>query len=301
MEQRKRASKACRQCRQSKVKCDVAQRGVPCSRCSSIEEASRCQLLPSRRGGHRQHSIRDTQIQSQAHEQHQRSTPAVTVESNATALEGSLGNPHDWIGVFENFLLSRGKDAAIEDASITFLGESFPLSHLFELDSTGRRLQLHHPAPQRAETSLSPQTPSQRPSADEAFLAAKGCLSAPSAECLEVLVPTFVKRFYPLYPVVILPDFLQRLQDGTLSLAVLHAACCAACSFCSLAELTPLGFKSRKEARDTFYLRAKLIFDFGYEKDKVALLQTITLLSFWPSGPDDVVSISSRVTFTCSK
>lgn len=290
MEQRKRSSKACRPCRISKVKCDVAQSGVPCSRCRSLSDgSSRCQILPSRRGGHRQHSTRQGQGQSRDVEDATQATPTQIVDINSTLAEGTLGNPRDWIGVFEKFLRSKDQDAAIEDASITFLGESFPLSHLLEIDSNGRRLQLHHPAPQPTETSLSPQTPShQRPGADEAFLRAKGCLSAPPAECLEVLIPAFVTKFYPLYPVVILSDFLQRLEDKTLSFAVLHAACCAASSFCSLAELTPLGFRSRKEARDTFYLRAKLIFDFGYEKDKVALLQTTALLSFWPSGPDDI-------------
>jgi Fungal specific transcription factor domain len=43
------------------------------------------------------------------------------------------------------------------------------------------------------------------------------------------------------------------------------------------------GYKSRLHARRLFYEKVKILFDLGYETDKIVLLQTVLLLTFW--GP----------------
>ncbi|KAJ5292095.1 hypothetical protein N7478_001346 [Penicillium angulare] len=60
-----RAAKACKRCRQRKIKCDVVQNGTPCSRCrmDSVEE---CELIVSRRGTYDRRTARQLRHQHSA-------------------------------------------------------------------------------------------------------------------------------------------------------------------------------------------------------------------------------------------
>jgi hypothetical protein len=64
---------------------------------------------------------------------------------------------------------------------------------------------------------------------------------------------------------------------------LLHAVCFIGATFCDLSVIYKSSFKSRFHARRTFYDKAKVLFDVGYEVDKFTLLQTVIMLSFW--GP----------------
>ena len=215
------------------------------------------------------------------------------------------GYPHastdqSWDAVFETLLDSQGRNGMVENATVTFLGESFPLAHLLETISQRGGIHILHPPEASNDEVLSPRYnhPAHLAEEDVQYLAAKHCLNMPVKQCSDVLVSAFVDRVYPLYPVVVLHDFLADLRSGSLSLLLLNAVCCAGSSFCNLADLTPLGFKSRKDARDTFYRRAKLLFDFGYESNKITILQSTTLMSFWPSKPQDTWTFYHYIGFS---
>lgn len=328
MDSRQRSSAACRQCRSSKVRCDVSRTGTPCSRCRLRNETN-CQLLPSRRGAHNRSKLRERNGSEQSEQFNAEQLSASRSGShqealNAQSTDGRLVRPSpgeiivtsaqtarresnthsassegpSWAGVFETLLKARGKDNAIGDASITFLGETFPLTHLLgSVEQDG--IRLHHPVASSSDALPSQHDyPTHLSSEDLQCLKLKDCLSIPPKDCLEVLIAAFVEKVYPIYPVVILEDFLDKYRSKSLPLILMHAACCAGSSFCSLAQLTPLGYTSRQEVRDTFYHRAKLLFDFGYEDNKITILQSTTLLSFWPSGPQDVWSFYQWIGFS---
>ncbi|KAK3714325.1 hypothetical protein LTR37_007911 [Vermiconidia calcicola] len=339
MKAQKRAPSACWSCRASKVRCDVARTGVPCSRCR-LRGENGCRLVPSKRGRHHQNSkqreqptqtdsdqrpclaggettvtLGDPPLNSppsrnpsgsiptasqqpaagsilqgwQQPAQERSESPQALSQHTASTYRPRAFTEPSWNAVFETLLDSQRQDGAVENATVTFLGESFPLSHL--LSSIAQRGGIHvlHPPEVHDEGTLPHRhgSPARFSDEDIRYLAANHCLSMPPKDCLDVLVPAFVERVYPLYPVVILRDFLGDLRSGSLPLILLNAVCCAGSSFCDLADITPLGFKSRKDARDTFYRRAKLLFDFGYESNKITILQSTTLMSFWPSRPRD--------------
>lgn len=52
-------------------------------------------------------------------------------------------------------------------------------------------------------------------------------------------------------------------------------------SLCSDTSFATTGFHDRYQAKNTFYQRAKDIYDIGWEADTIALLQSLFLLSFW--------------------
>ena len=349
MQARQRAPRACQHCRASKIRCDVAQVGVPCSKCQERGEDN-CQLLPSRRGRgdvtrrrsqdrgqvnarsvwpSRENGSNRGEIRAGMDREPPTDTATLPSTQAATIHLGfgefeqprSASNPthaasmrseeqplvltntpsitegDTWVAAFEAFLSSRGQDRAIEKASITFLGESFPLAHV--LGGFRQGIRMNHSTPQAVEASPSEHERGTHLSReDERYLKSKGCLSLPSDECLAVLTNVFVEKVYPLYPVVILEDFLRQSKTRSLPLILLHAACCAACSFSTLAQLTALGFTSRNEARNRFYQRAKLLFDFGYETNKITILQSTTLLSFWPSRPRDTWTFYHWISFS---
>ncbi|KAE8423565.1 fungal-specific transcription factor domain-containing protein [Aspergillus pseudocaelatus] len=197
-----------------------------------------------------------------------------------------------WSSIFESLLEPRCQTHAVDKASITYLGESFPLATVLEDLRREGRLQLHHPGPAQTRSPVpSPATNSHQShlsDADTSFLQSKGAFQLPPPACGDVLFNTFVERVYPFYPVVIMSDLIQQYKDKTVPYILLHAIYFAGAAFCPLSSLHLAGFSNRRTVLETFYNRAKLLFDFGYEREKVVLLQSVVLLTFWPSSPADI-------------
>lgn len=193
--------------------------------------------------------------------------------------------------MFEKFLEQQGQ--SVEDATntcdIIFMSDASPLtfaleeardrnnkpvlhdadSHFSNSDRTGTVDCADHPA------HLSPQ--------DVGYLRVKGAFERPTEDALAAMVAAFVERFNPLYAIVDLGQFKDSLSAGTLPWILLHAVCFIGSTFCDLSVVHRAGFKGRWHARRHFYDKAKLLFDIGYETNKIVLLQCVIMLSFW--GP----------------
>lgn len=330
MAPRIRAGSACQNCHARKSKCDAQQNGTPCSGCRR-RSLNDCRIMRSNRGQYtRKSRFRTATIQEQPeivesnhidpivpplseNEISQISNPVqpspnifgTTLDSLGDIIESfpveaapsTANGTHvsennvSWAQMFESFLESRGRERAVEKASITYLGESFPLTTVLEDLRREGRLKLHHPGPTQAALVSSPSGTGIHPphiaASDISYLQSKGAFVLPERSCLEVLVRAFAEKVYPFYPMVILQEFLQQYEDGTIPWVLYHAVCFAGASFCPLSALHMAGFPSRRLAVETFYNKAKLLFDFAYEKDKIVLLQSVTLLTFWPSSPSD--------------
>ena len=151
--------------------------------------------------------------------------------------------------------------------------------------------RLHHPGPPLEEDRSDEEQTAHHAShllpEDLLFLRAKQAFTYPEDETLQALVSTFVHRFFPLYPVVNLEEFLAQYESKTIPWILLHAICFAAATFCPMATLHRAGFTGRKQARSEYYRRAKALFDIGYESNKLVVLQCTILLSFWGGGPNN--------------
>ncbi|KAB8213366.1 fungal-specific transcription factor domain-containing protein [Aspergillus novoparasiticus] len=60
----------------------------------------------------------------------------------------------------------------------------------------------------------------------------------------------------------------------------------AGASFAPLSALRHAGYDSRLSAKADFYTKAKLLYDFGYESDRVRVVQALLLLSYWQDKQD---------------
>jgi alkylhydroperoxidase family enzyme len=320
MEHRQRASAACELCRRSKLKCDITRSGPPCTRCRSRGEGdtNACRLLQSKRGQNPRRRKRKSLAESPSTTSQvasvvttsangiQRNDPGVPPTSDSiVAVDDSLQDATNarqsvsWRSAFEALLRSAGDRVTSRSASLALDVASFPLAAVFCQDNNDITLQ----SGQAEDSAENEQDSWNRlrqaiPEAERAFLEAKGCLRPPSKACQDTLFPIFLQKFLPLYPIIDREVFVSKRRQGTLALIFQHAVCGAAISFCSLASLTPLGFSSRRDAWESFFGKAKCLFDFRYERQRITLLQTCVCLSFWPSnGPADVFNTFQWIGF----
>lgn len=194
---------------------------------------------------------------------------------------------------FEDFLDEHGYGGdALEKCGIIFMNEASPLTFALEelrrskgesLHDVGSSLSKHAQDDTGNAAPNASVHPSHLSATTYTYLNDHGAFVFPSAELLSSLVNAFLNHFLPVYPIVDRKDFEQRYQEQKLPWILMHAVCFVGATFCEQDILHQAGFRRRWHARRSFYDKAKVLFDTGYEINKVTLLQTVLMLTFW--GP----------------
>ncbi|GAP84033.2 putative cutinase transcription factor 1 beta [Rosellinia necatrix] len=127
---------------------------------------------------------------------------------------------------------------------------------------------------------------------DVVYLRAKGALSVPSLSLQKALLHAYTEYVHPYMPLLDLHDFLNIVdaRDGSrgqTSLFLYQAIMFCATAFVSNKVLKEAGYASRKEARRAFFSKARLLYDFDYENDRLLLVQGLLLMTYWYETPDD--------------
>lgn len=125
-------------------------------------------------------------------------------------------------------------------------------------------------------------------SADQAYLKSQSCFTLPSSGALYRLMTVYFQNVHPNLPLINEGDFWDLwptssdggFRLGNFSLFVLHSMCFAASSFAPEEYIQDCGLTNGAVARENFHRRAKLIFDFGFEKNPLHLSQGALLLSY---------------------
>lgn len=198
--------------------------------------------------------------------------------------------------MFDHFLNKRQdhkRREFMDKASITYLGESFPLAIILEDFREGGMPKLHHPAPpypsltpHDSQDNDSQQHPSHVPPQEIEFLTAKGAFDFPEKEQWGSFMDVFLERVFPIYPIFNRNELVQQYRDNTLPPILIHSICFLVATFCPLVLLHRAGHSSRREARFSYYQKAKALFDAQYELNKLVILQTVIMMSFWGGGPN---------------
>ncbi|KAL2678869.1 hypothetical protein Neosp_009621 [[Neocosmospora] mangrovei] len=105
--------------------------------------------------------------------------------------------------------------------------------------------------------------------------------------CIPALESYFT-WFHPCFPVIDRADFSKKLAASSVSYLLLQSMLFIAVTYCDEDVVTAMGFGGRTEAKSVLYTRARLLFHADWEKDKITLLQSLFLMSFWRGGPSDV-------------
>ncbi|RFU34870.1 hypothetical protein B7463_g1443, partial [Scytalidium lignicola] len=208
--------------------------------------------------------------------------------SNPANARASSQNEPSWGTVFGYFLEHR-KDL-LDKATITYIGESFPLSIVLEDLKEGGSLLLHHPGPP-STPSEAEKTKEEHPAhmqpEDLGLLQSKRVFECPQEAILDALVSVFLEDVYPTYPIVNHAEFHEQYKAQKIPWLLLHSICFMAATYCPLSLIHSAGFSGRSEGRATYYKKAQILFDSGYEKNKLVVLQSAILLTFWGGNPND--------------
>lgn len=192
--------------------------------------------------------------------------------------------------MFERFLeqQSQNPEDATANCGIVFMSGASPLTFALE-EAQGSKNAIEtplHEAESRFPKGDSTKTieddvhPSHLSLQDITYLKDKGAFERPKGNVSDAMVAAFVERFHPLYSIFDLNAFEESFKAGTLPWILFHSVCFIGATFCELSVIHRAGFKGRWHVRRQFYDKAKLLFDIGYETNKIALLQSVLMLSF---------------------
>ncbi|TAQ86733.1 hypothetical protein B7494_g4961 [Chlorociboria aeruginascens] len=134
--------------------------------------------------------------------------------------------------------------------------------------------------------------PPRMTSVDIDYLYAKGALCLPEVHVRNALLRSFIEYVHPYMPLVELHELLHIIDEGTgesgkISLLLFQAIMFTGTAFVDLEFLKAAGYSSRKAARRAFFQKARVLYDFDYETDRVSLVQSLLLMTYWYETPDD--------------
>lgn len=225
------------------------------------------------------------------------------VPTNSLSPDDTSGSSYreiSWSAMFNHFLDSRQKSTRgeIDKCSITYLGESFPLALVLEDLQDGGKTRLHHPGPPlecNAESTSERAHPSHLLEEDMICLRRKKAFDYPARATYDSFMTTFLDVFFPLYPIVNREEFVAQYTKEQLPWLLVQSCCFIGATFCPISVLHKAGFAGRRQARFTFYRKAKALFDTGYESNKIVILQSVIMMSFWGGGPNSFWNFTSWI------
>ncbi|KIW17641.1 hypothetical protein PV08_04836 [Exophiala spinifera] len=281
---KKRASQACHHCRTRKVKCDLMKSGVPCHNCES--DGIECVVVESRRS--RKYRLQKRQL-----------TGLVTLpplkQAQSTATEDSHSNEDIGEEAFKDPVVpAAGAPAHTPTARVNILQSPVGTNSGHNIDgirywSVSRNVRA---ASSSQSASSAVNLPSYiravRPSIkgqDIDFLSYRGALALPNDDLRDQLLRCFVLYVYTYMPIVDLEELLGAI-DGTtngpkVSLTLFQAVMFAGSAFVDLELLKNAGYDNRRAARADYYQKVKLLYDFDWDVDRIALIQSLLLINYW--------------------
>ncbi|KAF7594383.1 hypothetical protein BBP40_009364 [Aspergillus hancockii] len=127
--------------------------------------------------------------------------------------------------------------------------------------------------------------PSRIAPEDLEFLRFRGALSIPESGLRNELLRCYIKWVHSFMPVLNLQDFLGYIAEndpnGNISLLLFQAVMFVATAFVDLKHLQDAGYATRKTARSAFYTRLRLLYSLDCEEDRIVILQTLLLMTYW--------------------
>ncbi|KIW21613.1 hypothetical protein PV08_02193 [Exophiala spinifera] len=119
------------------------------------------------------------------------------------------------------------------------------------------------------------------PPDDLDFLRSKGAFEIPDAPTRDLLLQAYMQWVHPFTPMLDLEGILTAVfsngRKRTVSLLVFQSLLFAATAYLG----NSLEEGSRRSVRKSCFNRARLLYDFDVESDRLAIVQSAILLSFW--------------------
>lgn len=180
--------------------------------------------------------------------------------------------------------------------NVIFFGESNLLTSVAGEDQASNDQQPH--APRRESTRLcypiseairdrasamSYDSPCGASAVD--YLTREGAFARPAAAASDAILHSYFTWFHPCFPVVDRAVISAAYAARSVSPLLLNAMLFIGSTYADVQLLVEAGFGDRHAAKSRFYHRAKLLYDAGWEDDKIVVLQALFMISFWRAGP----------------
>ncbi|KAH7361727.1 fungal-specific transcription factor domain-containing protein [Plectosphaerella cucumerina] len=293
---RKRAPKACIMCRRRKVRCDVTRTGNPCTNCRL--DSKQCEVIP--RAKTRQVSLLS-------------SAPALADKlcyfTENTRGPGSYINSEGSLEEedFED-TLRRQPPVVEQSAAHRQEADGWPANSTQVLEPSPNHV-ISGPISPHEQLNERPQTPPSKhtepcwadagavsPNArrgDLIFLESRGCFQVPSERILVEVLELYFLHVHPMLPMLREVDFWEALGAegggviGNHSDLLIQAMLFAASPYMTEDTIKLLGYSDLSKAKSSFYERAKLLYDFKFQKDHITVAQAALLLTYWCPNPSN--------------
>lgn len=286
-----RSSKACRSCRTRKVRCDVSAKGSRCTNCE-LDNLD-CVVLPSRRGqanrGHRRKTLPDEASQPPRAPDIRpasgsvKSVPELLRSNSPSAASADAGHVPAVV-TFDDDGENDSQTGAGANVQESLRSDGYEMLLTPETATNGAA-QPSSPAENLSLPAFLSPIPARLLSEDLEYLRRKGAFALPDMDVCVDIFRAYVLSVHPFMPMLDVKAFDAALQngDGQVSLLLLQAVMFAGLHSLSSDVIHRLGLQSPKQAREVFFNRVRLLYDFNVEVDNSAILQSLILMSSWYS------------------
>ncbi|KAK3696544.1 hypothetical protein LTR37_017886 [Vermiconidia calcicola] len=123
------------------------------------------------------------------------------------------------------------------------------------------------------------------------FLEKKGALTIPPITLRDALLREYAEFVHPYMPLLNFQEIVEIVDRNdcsqSVSLLLFQAMMFAGVATVDMRYLKSAGYASRRDARREFFQKTRLLYDFDYEVDRISLIQSLLLMTYWYETPDD--------------
>ncbi|KAJ4176773.1 hypothetical protein FALCPG4_011458 [Fusarium falciforme] len=122
------------------------------------------------------------------------------------------------------------------------------------------------------------------------YLADKDALTIPDRDLRDELLQTYAEIAHPFMPALDLHEFLACVLEprpNSISLLLFQAVMFVSVVFIDDECLRARGLSSKKTARKVFFARVRLLYGLDCEQDRLALVQSLLMMTYWYDCPED--------------
>ncbi|KAJ5958493.1 uncharacterized protein N7479_005643 [Penicillium vulpinum] len=119
----------------------------------------------------------------------------------------------------------------------------------------------------------------------------RGAFDVPDPRSRARILNAYFQFVHPALPILSSEEFLMVLDTSYndsrgVSFLLFQAVIFAATAFQPVDSLVLEGFKDRREARKARFDRINLLYSYGCEEDRIAILQSVLLMTYWDDTSD---------------
>lgn len=157
------------------------------------------------------------------------------------------------------------------------MGESHGIASLLDTLDVGQIPKVQHLLVPRSTANV-------LQAEDLNYLKEKGAFSLPTVQICNALVESYFGHVHPTLPIVDEIVFLKAYKEGgvqRVNLLLLWSMFSASSSYVADSVVLDAGFVTKVQMKESFLKRAKCLFNFSEEDNKIVLVQSALLISFW--------------------